>query len=95
MALQPRTVFIPAADSPGMTFQISYYKPDGRPGIFCAVEGEFNDLGNATTFKYQPTVCRRVQKQLDGRATKVKLQGAYRELLAELRQLGYIAPGEA
>ena len=78
-----------------MTFEITYYKPDGKPGVFCAVEGEFNDLGNAFTFKYQPTACRRVRKQLDGRATKVKLQAAYKALLAELRELGYIAPKAA
>ena len=90
MALQPRPVYIPAADRPGMTFEISYYKPDGKPGIFCAVEGEFNDLGNATTFKYQPTACRRVQKQLEGRATRGKLQAAYKALVFQLLELGYI-----
>lgn len=95
MALQPRPVVIPSADRPGKTWQVTYIKHEGQPGMFVAVEGEFNDLGQdgayaVSTFKYEPFNCRRVRKQLAGRASKPKLQALYRELLAEMREQGLI-----
>jgi hypothetical protein len=94
MAFQPSPVVVAAADNPGMYWEISYFKPEGKPGRFVAVEGIAKPIeGDAGyTFQYDPFGCRRVVKQLEGRASKAKLQAAYRALVADMREQGQLPP---
>lgn len=74
----------------GLTWRIGFHKPQGRPGVVCATEGECEVHDDVRIFRTVLYQSRHIRHQLSGRATLKAVTDAGRELLRQMEVNGYI-----
>jgi hypothetical protein len=89
-------IYLPSLDNAGHTWRIGYYKPQGRPGMVSAVEGESETHENGVRiFRTILFQSRRYRRDLPGRATKRAIALSLAHLLTEMRDAGVIPADRA
>ncbi len=89
-------IYLPSLDTEGKTWRIGYYKPDRRPGVVVATEGESEITSDGVRFfKCILFEARRFRRELPGRATKRAIAQTLASLLTEMRDAGTIPPESA
>ena len=83
--------YVNSLDQPGKVFQVTFYKPAGRPARVTASEGTVETGTGYSMFTCLPFSCRRFTAELPGRATKKAIAAAYFALLDEMKGNGVIA----
>ena len=83
--------YVNSLDQPGKVFQVTFYKPAGRPAQVTAREGTVETDTGYSMFTNLPFSCRRFTAELSGRATKKAIAAAYSALLDEMKGEGVIA----
>jgi len=89
----PNSFYVDSLDHPGKVFQVSFYKPNGRPARVTASEGTVETSTGYSMFICLPFSCRSFQVELTGRATKNAIAAAYSTLLVEMKGKNAIAAG--
>jgi hypothetical protein len=87
----PNSFYVNSLDQPGKVFQVSFYKPNGRPARVTASEGTVETSTGYSMFTCLPFSCRSFRVELTGRATKNAIAAAYSTLLDEMKVKGAIA----
>lgn len=90
---QPFPDFYVESTNSGKVWRITYYKPQGRPGVVSATEGESDTHDGVSFFKCVLFEARQVRSEVDGRATLKAISRAATHLLLELSACGYAPPG--
>jgi hypothetical protein len=85
--------YVNSLDQPGKVFQVSFYKPAGRPARVTASEGTVETRTGYSMFTNLPFSCRSFTIELPGRATKKAIAAAFVTLLDEMEGKGVIAAG--
>jgi len=90
-----QSFYVPSTTE-GQTWCIGYYKPQGRPGVVSATEGESSVTSDGVRiFKAVLFDSNRVRHPLTGRATKRAVAQALCELLCHMEQTERISPEDA
>jgi hypothetical protein len=89
----PNSFYVNSLDQPGKVFQVSFYKPAGRPARVTASEGTVETSTGYSMFTCLPFSCRSFRVELTGRATKNAIAAAFVTLLDEMEGKGVIAAG--
>ena len=92
---QLKDLYLPSLDSPERTWRIGYFKPDRRPGVVSAYEGELNHETGWQSWTCDMFGCRKYRRELPGRATKRAVAQGLAALLTEMRDTGVIPPERA
>ena len=79
----------------GKTWCVGYYKPQGRPGVVSATEGESEVTDGVRIFKAVLFEADRLRHELSGRATKRAVAQALCELLCHMEQTERISHEDA
>jgi hypothetical protein len=79
----------------GLTWRVSYHKPQRGPGVICASEGESEVNDGIRIFKTVIFQSRYKRHPLTGRATKRAVVCALCELLVSLEADGFISHADA
>jgi hypothetical protein len=87
----PNSFYVNSLENPGAVFQVTFYKPNGRPARVTAREGAVERGDGYSMFTCLPFSCRSFQVELTGRATKNAIAAAYSTLLVEMKGKGVIA----
>jgi hypothetical protein len=96
MATTFADIYLPSVSSEGKTWRIGYYKPDRRPGVVVATEGDSEVTSDGIRiFKCILFEARRFRRELPGRATKRAMAQTLAALLTEMRDAGTIPPERA
>jgi hypothetical protein len=88
-------IYLPSVDNEGKTWCISYYKPQGRPGLVSAVEGDSEISNGVRIFRTVLFQSRRYRHQLAGSATKRAISTALVQLLRQMSTEGVIPADRA
>lgn len=88
-------IYLPSLDNEGSTWRIGYYKPQGRPGMVSAVEGESELDNGVRIFRTILFQSRRYRHVLPGRATKRAIAQSLAALLREMRDAGVVPADRA
>jgi hypothetical protein len=89
----PNSFYVNSLDNPGAVFQVTFYKPAGRPARVTASEGTVETRTGYSMFTCLPFSCRSFRVELTGRATKNAIAAAFVTLLDEMKGKGVIAAG--
>ena len=82
--------YIPST-AEGLSWRVSYYKPQRGAGVVCATEGESEVIDGIRIFRHTMFQSRRKRHELPGRATKRTVAQALCELLCSLEADGSIS----
>jgi hypothetical protein len=86
-----KNLYIPST-APGKTWNVYFYKPQGRPAYVTAVEGEYEANDNGfSSFKFVMFQNRSVKEPITGPATDKKKKAAFDSLVAKMKADGLIA----
>lgn len=87
------TQYLPST-TPGMTWSVYTYKPDGRPGYACASEGVYevgdNGFNSFTTRLFQDRV---IRENIPGRMTVKNRNAGLKVLIDKMTEAGMIPVG--
>ena len=89
------TQYIPST-TPGMTWSVYTYKPQGRPGYACASEGVYEPAGDGKSFSSFTTVLfqdRVIREDVQGRMTVKARNAALHRLFSRMVEAGMIPNG--
>jgi hypothetical protein len=87
----PSELNVPSIITPGKVFKISSFKPQGRPAYVSAVEGTLEFTNGFEGFSYILHSARRHTVPLQGNNTQKNRDVALKQLLADLKEAGWIA----
>ena len=90
-----KEIYLPALDNPEHVWRIGYFKPDRRPGVVSAYEGQHRTEETFQSFTCDMFGCRKYRRELPGRATKRAIAQALAALLTEMRDAGNIPADRA
>lgn len=83
--------FYLSSTTEGLHWNIGYCKPQGRPGVVSASEGELDSSPGFSIFRMVLFQSRTFRYEVDGRATKKAIGAALVGLLNEMREAGAIS----
>jgi hypothetical protein len=79
-----KSFYLPST-AEGLSWSISYHKPQGRPGVISASEGELDSSPGFTIFRTILFQSRSFRQEVDGRATKKNIAATVVTLINEMR----------
>jgi hypothetical protein len=78
--------FYLSSTTEGLHWNIGYCKPQGRPGVVSASEGELDSSPGFTIFRTVIFQSRTFRQEVDGRATKKNISAAVVALMNRMRE---------